>query len=109
MRALIIVLIALPMLGCDEGHRKREKAELEKAARENTARQDRFRAERAAEAKVMAENPLPTLDQRIAEWISVQDGMFVFRGEWTSSVSSREEVGFLVLDAGNVPMVRKVR
>ena len=83
MRLLQLVIVALVLFGCDEGDRRKAAVAQEKAQKESQERAERYRAEREVEQKLMTDNPLPTLDERLNGWVSVKDGVVLFRGEWT--------------------------
>ena len=82
-RAIITVLAACLIAGCDEGDRQRDAADKEKASKQSEERSARRRAEREAEEKLMRDAAINTIDARLNEWISSRDGLYYFRGNWT--------------------------
>ena len=98
-RAGVVLLMLCLAAGCGEDRKTRTAQQKEQdASQKRTAEEsDRVRrADRDVENKLMADPSAASqeLEKRLADWITVRDGLFLVRGEW--SISRR-------LTQGSVP------
>ena len=86
-RAGMSLLVMCLTGGCDDNRKKQETAEQQEAKKRIADQSDRFRAEREAENQLMADlsTATPEIEKRLVDWITVRDGLFLVRGDWSSS------------------------
>ena len=86
-RAGMLLLVLCLTGGCDDNRNKQETTEQQETKKRVADQNDRFRAEREAEKQLMADLSIatPEIEKRLADWITVRDGLFVVRGEQSIS------------------------